>query len=228
MKNKATNKPAVTEYADTKAQVLQRQALVANIAANGITDVNVLTAIGKLPRQFFMPAGMQADAYTDRAFPIGEGQTISQPYTVAYQTQLLRVHPGDKILEVGTGSAYQAAVLAMMGAIVYTIERQKKLYNRATHFSYLQTLPGLHFCYGDGFEGWPAEAPFDKVLVTAAPNAVPPALTAQLRPGGTLVAPVGLKGLQRMIRITKGEDGQLTEELFEQFSFVPMLRGKVE
>jgi protein-L-isoaspartate(D-aspartate) O-methyltransferase len=214
-------------YVDTLKQARRRQQLTEDIAFKGISDRWVLEAISQLPRHLFMPAGMEDEAYVDRAFPIGEGQTISQPYTVAYQTQLLQVRPRDKVMEVGTGSAYQAAILAIMGAEVYTIERQKKLYDRNRNFNFLKNFPNLHFCYGDGFKGWPAEAPFDKILITAAPEEIPLALTEQLHVGGLLVAPVGKAGSQRMIRVTREAGGQLKKEVFDHFSFVPMLEGKV-
>ena len=214
-------------YVDTLRQARRRQQLADNIANKGISDERVLEAISQLPRHLFMPEGMENMAYVDRAFPIGEGQTISQPYTVAYQTELLQVQPGDKILEVGTGSAYQAAILAVMGAEVYTIERQKKLYDRIRNFNFLTNFPNLHFCYGDGFRGWPAEAPFDKILITAAPEEVPLVLIEQLRVGGLLVAPVGLQGSQRMIRVTREAGRHFREEVFDHFSFVPMLEGRV-
>lgn len=227
MKDNQNNRKQYTHpKTDTLKQARRRQQLAAGIAAKGITDEHVLDAISNLPRHLFMPDGMEGNAYIDRAFPIGEGQTISQPYTVAYQTQLLKVNPHDKILEVGTGSAYQAAILAEMGAEVYTIERQKKLYDRNQHFQFLRSFPNLHFCYGDGFKGWPNEAPFDKILITAAPEELPLALTEQLRTGGLLVAPVGKYGSQRMMRVTRKEDG-LYKELFDYFTFVPMLEGKV-
>jgi len=228
MKNKPNNRKQYTHpHVDTLKLARRRQQLAANIAAKGITDEQVLVAISRVPRHLFMPEGMESNAYIDRAFPIGEGQTISQPYTVAYQTQLLNVQPHDKIMEVGTGSAYQAAILAEMGAQVYTIERQKIFYDRNLNFPFLKSFPNLHFCYGDGFKGWPAEAPFDKILITAAPEELPVALTEQLRIGGILVAPVGKHGSQRMIRVTREENGRLNEELFDYFSFVPMLKGKV-
>jgi protein-L-isoaspartate(D-aspartate) O-methyltransferase len=227
MKSNQNNRKQYTHpNTDTLKQARRRQQLAADMAAKGISDERVLDAISSLPRHLFMPNGMEDQAYVDRAFPIGEGQTISQPYTVAYQTQLLNVGPHDKILEIGTGSAYQAAILAEMGAEVYTIERQKILYERNLHFQFLRSFPNLHFCYGDGFKGWPAEAPFDKILITAAPEELPLALTEQLRIGGLLVAPVGKYGNQRMIRVTRKEDG-FYEELFDYFTFVPMLEGKV-
>jgi protein-L-isoaspartate(D-aspartate) O-methyltransferase len=204
---------------------MQRRKLVEGIRSKGIRDERVLSAIGRVPRHLFMPESLRTKAYLDNAFPIGNEQTISQPYTVAYQTWLLKVGPGMKVLEVGTGSAYQAAVLAQMGAEVYTIERQQKFYERYQHFSYLQRYTNLHFLYGDGFQGWPEAAPFDRILITAAPEAVPQKLISQLAIGGILVAPVGRPGMQRMIRLTKASATTITEEQFDLFAFVPMLPG---
>jgi protein-L-isoaspartate(D-aspartate) O-methyltransferase len=204
---------------------MQRRKLVEGIRSKGIRDERVLSAIGRVPRHLFMPENLRTKAYMDNAFPIGNGQTISQPYTVAYQTWLLKIEPGMKVLEVGTGSAYQAAVLAQMGAEVYTIERQQKFYERYQHFSYLQRYTNLHFLYGDGFKGWPEAAPFDRILITAAPEAVPQELISQLATGGILVAPVGRPGMQRMIRLTKASATTIIEEQFDLFAFVPMLPG---
>ncbi|WP_238430222.1 protein-L-isoaspartate(D-aspartate) O-methyltransferase [Chitinophaga agri] len=214
------------QYADTPKHMALRAKLADEVASQGIKDARVIEAIRQLPRHLFMPAEIRGRAYEDKALPIGEGQTISQPYTVAYQTQLLSVQPGDKILEVGTGSAYQAAILAVTGARVYTIERQKKLYDRNQRSRFLQQFQGIHYRYGDGFLGWPEEAPFDKILITAAPEEVPASLIGQLRVGGLLVAPVGKQGTQQMVRITKEDDGQLNTASFDYFSFVPMLKGK--
>jgi protein-L-isoaspartate(D-aspartate) O-methyltransferase len=179
-----------------------------------------------VPRHFFLDSAFEKQAYEDRAFPIGQDQTISQPYTVAYQTQLLQVKPFEKILEVGTGSAYQACVLAELKAKVYTIERQKKLYESNKEFAYLKKYPTLQMFYGDGFEGLPTYAPFDKVLITAAAPYIPEKLIQQLKPGGMMVLPLDEDSMQRMHRITKMSDGSLMEEKFDQFSFVPMLIGK--
>jgi len=203
-----------------------RKKLIDTIRSKGITDENVLAAMLQIPRHFFLDNALDDIAYEDRAFPIGEGQTISQPYTVAYQTQLLQVHPYDKILEIGTGSAYQACVLAEMGANVFTIERQKKLYEKHKNFIFKQKYPGIKFFYGDGFEGLPTYSPFDKILITAAAPFVPPKLIDQLKTGGQLVLPLDYGELQKMIRITKKEDGFLEEESFHNFSFVPMLKGR--
>ena len=203
-----------------------RKKLTDTIREKGITDERVLNAVNAIPRHFFLDSAFDEAAYADRAFPIGEGQTISQPYTVAYQTQLLEVKPFDKILEIGTGSAYQAVILATMGAQVFTIERQKKLFESNRNFDYLKKFPGIKFFYGDGFEGLPTYAPFDKILVTAAAPEIPPKLTGQLKTGGMMVVPIGTGEVQRMTRITKLESGALKEEVFDRFSFVPMLEGK--
>jgi protein-L-isoaspartate(D-aspartate) O-methyltransferase len=203
-----------------------RKKLTAGIREKGISDERVLDAINHAPRHFFLDSAFDEAAYADKAFPIGEGQTISQPYTVAYQTQLLEVKPFDKVLEIGTGSAYQAVVLAQMGALVYTIERQKKLFELNKKFEYLRKFPNIKFFYGDGFEGLPTYAPFDKILITAAAPDIPPKLVEQLKTGGMMVLPVGSGEVQRMMRITKVQDTALKEEVFDHFSFVPMLEGK--
>jgi protein-L-isoaspartate(D-aspartate) O-methyltransferase len=203
-----------------------RKKLIETIENKGITDKNVLEAMMNIPRHFFLDTALDDIAYEDRAFPIGEGQTISQPYTVAYQTQLLKVKPHDKVLEIGTGSVYQASVLAEIGANVYTIERQKKLFEINKNFVLKSKYPNIKFFYGDGFEGLPTYASFDKILITAAAPLVPPKLLEQLKPGGIMVLPLESGGYQTMMRITKKQDGSLEEESFENFSFVPMLKGK--
>jgi protein-L-isoaspartate(D-aspartate) O-methyltransferase len=203
-----------------------RNKLVDQIREKGITDEAVLTAIMNVPRHFFLDSAFEKQAYEDRAFPIGEDQTISQPYTVAYQTQLLQLKPFEKILEVGTGSAYQASVLAELKVKVYSIERQKKLFDANKNFQYLKKYPSLRLFYGDGFEGLPTYAPFDKILITAAAPYVPEKLLEQLKPGGWMVLPLDEGENQRMHRITKQADGSLLEEKFDEFSFVPMLVGK--
>ena len=205
-----------------------RKQLVEQLRSKGITDDRVLNAINAIPRHFFLDSAFDKIAYEDRAFPIAEGQTISQPYTVAYQTQLLQVKRTDKVLEIGTGSMYQAVVLAEMGARVYTIERQKKLFEHNKQFFYPSKYPGIKFFYGDGFEGLSAFAPFDKIIITAAAPFVPPKLVAQMKTGGLMVIPVDEGNKQRMLRITKLADGSYSEELFDYFSFVPMLGGKNE
>src|SRR6201999_520678 len=213
-------------FEDTYRHKGLRRQLVEVVRQKGITDERVLHAILHIPRHFFMDSALDKIAYEDRAFPIGEEQTISQPYTVAYQTQLLEVKPFDKVLEIGTGSAYQACVLAEMGAQVYTIERQKKLFDTNKQFAYLKKYPALKFFYGDGYEGLPTYAPFDKVIVTAAAPFIPPKLIDQLKPGGRMVIPVGEGNVQRMLRLTKQTDGSVSEESFDNFSFVPMMEGR--
>jgi protein-L-isoaspartate(D-aspartate) O-methyltransferase len=203
-----------------------RKQLVEGIRSKGISDEHVLKAILEIPRHFFIDSAFDKIAYEDRAFPIAEGQTISQPYTVAYQTQLLEVKNHEKVLEVGTGSAYQAIVLAMMGAQVYTIERQKQLYDHNKQFTYLKNFPAVRYFYGDGYQGLPTYSPFDKIIVTAAAPAVPEKLIEQLKAGGKMVIPVGEGRVQQMLRIYKDASGGIHEEIFDNFSFVPMLQGK--
>ena len=203
-----------------------RKKLTEGIREKGITDEKVLNAINSVPRHFFLDSAFDEVAYEDRAFPIGEGQTISQPYTVAYQSQLLEIKAFDKILEIGTGSAYQAVILAQMGAQVYTIERQKRLFESNKRFDYLRRFPAIKFFYGDGFEGLPTYAPFDKILITAAAPEIPPKLIEQLKVGGMMVLPIGTGEVQRMMRVTKLYGDALKEEVFDHFSFVPMLEGK--
>ncbi|GAA4309340.1 protein-L-isoaspartate(D-aspartate) O-methyltransferase [Compostibacter hankyongensis] len=203
-----------------------RTKLVEGLREKGIADEAVLQAIQHIPRHFFLDTAFESIAYEDRAFPIGEGQTISQPYTVAYQTQLLEVKPFDKVLEIGTGSAYQSCVLAELGAHVYTIERQKKLYEQLKHFIFRTRYPTIKFFYGDGYEGLPTYAPFDRVIVTAAAPEIPRKLLEQLKTGGMMVIPVGGAAGQRMLRITKTGDDDFEEEAYDNFSFVPMLSGK--
>ena len=203
-----------------------RNQLVALLKEKGITDEKVLEAIRAIPRHYFLDSAFSKIAYEDRAFPIGEGQTISQPYTVAYQTQLLQIKKMDKVLEIGTGSIYQATVLAEIGARVYTIERQKKLFEAQKNYFFKSKYPNIKFYFGDGFEGLPTFAPFDKVIITAAAPFIPPKLVEQLKVGGMMVIPVDEGDAQRMLRLTKQTDGSMKEESFEQFSFVPMLTGK--
>jgi protein-L-isoaspartate(D-aspartate) O-methyltransferase len=203
-----------------------RRKLVETVRGKGITDEKVLEAIGNIPRHFFLDSAFDEVAYEDRAFPIGEGQTISQPYTVAYQTQLLEIKNFDKVLEIGTGSAYQATILAAVGVQVFTIERQKKLFEQNKTFAYLKKFPSIKFFYGDGYEGLPTYAPFDKVLITAAAPDIPQKLIQQMKTGGMMVIPVGAGDVQQMRRITKLANDVLKEEVFDNFSFVPMVVGK--
>jgi protein-L-isoaspartate(D-aspartate) O-methyltransferase len=215
------------KFEDTYRHKGLRKKLTELLKEKGITDTNVLIAINNIPRHFFLDSAFDEIAYEDRAFPISDGQTISHPYTVAYQTQLLQIKPFDKILEIGTGSIYQASVLAEMGAKVFTIERQKNLFENTKNFIFKAKYPNLKFFFGDGYEGLPTYAPFDKVIITAAAPFIPPKLLNQLKPGGKMVIPVDEEeGQQRMLRITKNADGSITEEAFENFSFVPMLTGK--
>jgi protein-L-isoaspartate(D-aspartate) O-methyltransferase len=204
-----------------------RNKLIAQLEAKGIKDPQVLTAMGKVPRHFFLDIGFDELAYTDRSFPIEAGQTISHPYTVAYQTELLQVSKWSKVLEVGTGSGYQAAVLAEMGAQVFTIERQSALFEQRKKFKWLMdTYRLIKFFYGDGYAGQPTFAPFDRVLITAGAPAVPEGLIPQLKVGGILVVPVGEGDAQRMHRIVRVSASEIKQDVFDEFSFVPMLKGK--
>jgi protein-L-isoaspartate(D-aspartate) O-methyltransferase len=214
------------KFEDTYRHKGLRKKLMDLLREKGITDEAVLEAMNNIPRHFFLDTALDNIAYEDRAFPISEGQTISQPYTVAYQSQLLQVKPQEKILEIGTGSTYQATILAEMGAKVFTIERQKKLFEKTKQYIFKSKYPNLKFFYGDGFEGLPTYAPFDKVIITAAAPFIPPKLIDQLKPGGKMIVPVDEGEHQRMLRITKNADGTTSEEAFTNFSFVPMLSGK--
>jgi protein-L-isoaspartate(D-aspartate) O-methyltransferase len=214
------------KFEDTYRHKGLRKKLIQSIREKGITNERVLEAMMNIPRHYFLDTALEQIAYQDRAFPIGEGQTISQPYTVAYQTQLLQIKQYDKVLEIGTGSAYQAIVLAEMGVNVYTIERQKKLFDLTKNFILRSKYPNIKFFYGDGFEGLPTFAPFDKILITAAAPIIPPKLVEQLKVGGKMVIPLDDNGVQKMLRLTKLEDGSLEEERFSDFSFVPMLKGR--
>jgi protein-L-isoaspartate(D-aspartate) O-methyltransferase len=214
------------KYEDTYQHKGLRRQLVNLLREKGITDENVLEAINTIPRHYFLDSAFDKIAYEDRAFPISEGQTISQPYTVAYQSQLLQIKKSDKVLEIGTGSIYQATILAELGARVFTIERQKKLYDQQKDYYFRGKYPNIKFFFGDGFEGLPTFGPFDKIIITAAAPFIPPKLLQQLKPGGYMVIPVDEGETQRMLRITKMDDGSTKEEAFEQFSFVPMLTGK--
>ena len=198
-----------------------RNKLVKKLALKGITDNRVLEAIGKVPRHVFFDEALLGHAYEDKAFPIGEGQTISQPYTVAFQTEKLEIKPGEKVLEIGTGSGYQAAILVEMGAKVYTIEYNRKLYEKTKVFLPLMGYKP-YFFFGDGSKGIPAKAPYDKILVTAGAPIIPDALIDQLAEGGILIIPVGDREKQKMVKIRKTK-GKLIKEEFDYFAFVPLL-----
>ena len=204
----------------------KRKKLVAELRAKGITDEEVLRAIDTVPRHDFMDPAFLIHAYTDKAFPISSGQTISQPYTVAVQSSLLRVKKRDKILEVGTGSGYQAAVLIEMGAKVYTIERFKDLFMKAQ-----RTLTSLgyqaDFFFGDGYEGKPQYGPYDGILITAAAPSVPEKLLPQLKIGGRLVVPIGETDSQVMTVVQRTESDVYESSTHGKFIFVPMLKGTV-
>jgi len=201
-----------------------RKKLVNEIQKKGILNEQILDAINSIPRHLFMDSSFLEFAYEDKPFPIGSGQTISQPYTVAFQTQLLNVKPGVKILEIGTGSGYQACVLAEMGVEVYSIERQKKLFEKTrkflSKFSY-----DLHLFCRDGYLGLPEHAPFDGILITAAAPEIPQTLINQLKTGGVLVIPLGDANVQTMFRMVKKKDGSLLKQAFGEFRFVPLLKN---
>ena len=202
-----------------------RKQLVETLRGKGINDETVLAAINEVPRHVFLDSSFVELAYQDKAFPIGSGQTISQPMTVAFQTQLLQVVSGMKVLEIGTGSGYQACVLAAMGAKVFSIERQRNLYFKTKDI--LEHLPfRVKPFLGDGFEGLPTYAPFDRIIITAGAPCIPETLVEQMKTGGIMVIPMDNpdgKG-QAMLRITKMEDGTLKSEEFGDFKFVPMLK----
>lgn len=212
-------------YTETFRHKGLRKKLVEVIRQKGITDENVLKAMEIVPRHWFFDSGFMEFAYEDKAFPIGAGQTISQPYTVAFQTQLLQVKRGEKILEVGTGSGYQASILYQMGAKVFSIERQKALYSKSKIM-----LPEAGFMikvfFGDGYKGLPTFAPFDKIIVTAGAPFIPEQLTAQLKPGGILVIPVNEMDAQTMTTVKKHADGNLETMQHGRFKFVPLLGDK--
>ncbi len=200
-----------------------RKQLIESLRQKDITDEAVLSAMQKIPRHVFLDSSFLEFAYQDKPFPIGSGQTISQPYTVAFQTQLLLVKKGLKVLEIGTGSAYQASVLAEMGAKVYSIERQRKLFIKTKTFMQQHLPYKLNLFLGDGNEGLPSYAPFDRILITAAAPEIPLALLDQLKPGGIMVIPLGAGGQQDMLRIIKQENGEMIKEEHGAFRFVPML-----
>jgi protein-L-isoaspartate(D-aspartate) O-methyltransferase len=202
-----------------------RKKLVELLRDKGIADEKVLKAIGKVPRHYFFDETFWTHAYKDIAFPIGDGQTISQPYTVAYQTELLHIKTGDKVLEIGTGSGYQTCILLELGAKVYTIERQENLYNRT-----IQVLPhiGYHaeFFFGDGSKGIAEHAPYDKIIVTAGAPMVPEIMLKQLKIGGILVIPVGDENSQKMITVLRINEKDYERISLDTFRFVPLVGEK--
>lgn len=213
------------EHKDTYRHQGLRKKLVDEVRAKGIRDEKVLEALLDVPRHFFLDSSFVELAYEDKPFPIGSGQTISQPYTVAYQSWLLDVERGMKVLEIGTGSGYQACILERMGARVFSVERHQSLYRKTRELLTWMSCRAKLF-YGDGFQGLPAFAPFDRVLVTAAAPFIPPALLEQLKVGGKLVLPLGSGDTQVMKRITKVDEENTKEEKFGYFRFVPMLGDK--
>ena len=202
-----------------------RKILIDSLRNKGIDNEDVLTAMNNIPRHFFMAKGFEERAYQDNAFPIAADQTISQPYTVAFQTSLLEIKKGDKVLEVGTGSGYQAAVLLETGVKLFTIERHQTLFKSAQVL--LKKLGYYPYSYyGDGYKGLPTYAPFDKILITAGASAVPESLLKQLKIGGIMVVPVGPRHAQDMLKIIKISENDYKTENHGKFVFVPMLKGK--
>ena len=202
-----------------------RKKLIQTIKSKGINNTNVLSAIGNVPRHLFMDSGFIDHAYQDKAFPIGADQTISQPFTVAFQTELLEVNKGDKVLEVGTGSGYQAAVLCELGANVFSIERQGELYKKVVSFLSSINYYPKKIVYGDGYKGLKEEAPFDSIIVTAGAPFVPKTLLNQLKIGGRLVIPVG-ENIQIMTLYVRVSEKKFNMKEFGEFQFVPLLKEK--
>lgn len=202
-----------------------RQKLIDSLKDKGIKNQDVLDAMNRIPRHLFMDSSFISHSYADKAFPIAAGQTISQPYTVAFQTELLQVQKHQKVLEIGTGSGYQTAVLVELGTRVYTIERIRLLYQTAReHLLSMGYKPGFYF--GDGYMGLPSFAPFDRILVTAGANDIPEKLLEQMAIGGRMVIPVGDQFGQKMILIEKMAEKDFRKSEHGHFSFVPLLQGK--
>ncbi|MEM1319958.1 MAG: protein-L-isoaspartate(D-aspartate) O-methyltransferase [Bacteroidota bacterium] len=202
-----------------------RKQLLRSLQQKGIQDERVLAAMWAVPRHFFLEKAFEEWAYQDKAFPIGNEQTISQPYTVAYQTKLLEIQKRDKVMEIGTGSGYQAAILGALGARVFTIERQEALYKQAKRLFAEHSFGNIRTFFRDGSKGLPEYAPFDKIIVTAGAGSIPPALKTQLRVGGILVIPVGDSKVQYMLKITRLSADHYQEEQLAAFRFVPLLKG---
>ncbi len=204
-----------------------RKLLIENIKQKGITDPNVLAAMEKVPRHFFFDSSFLEYAYEDKPFPIGAGQTISQPYTVAFQSELLDIKKGDKVLEIGTGSGYQACILMEMGARVFSIERQKSLFDKTSKHLQKMGYSSIKVFYGDGYKGLPAFAPFNKIIVTAAAPFVPDPLIEQLKTGGILVIPLG-EDMQIMTTFRKISNLNCEKKEHGLFRFVPMLENRAK
>jgi protein-L-isoaspartate(D-aspartate) O-methyltransferase len=217
----------VNQALDTYRHKGMRQKLVDILRDKGIADERVLTAINAIPRHTFMDAAFLEHAYEDKAFQIGEGQTISQPYTVAYMTEWLELEPNMKVLEVGTGSGYQASVLAEMGTKVFTIERFRKLHEKAKQQLYILGYNKVKMYFGDGYEGIPVHAPYDRIIITAAAKEIPQQLLKQLKAGGIIVLPLGNDDDQMMVKMTKTGENDYRKEIGDNFRFVPMLPGKI-
>ncbi len=210
---------------DTFKHQGMRQQLVDTLIKKGIKEKGVLKAIGKIPRHLFMDSGFIDHAYQDKAFPIGADQTISQPYTVAFQSELLQVKPGDKVLEIGTGSGYQTAVLLELGAKVFSIERQQELFKKTSKFLPKIGYRAKKLIFGDGYKGLPDEAPFNSIIVTAGAPFVPSPLLSQLAIGGRLVIPVG-DNIQIMTMFIRNGSKEFEKHEFGEFRFVPLLEDK--
>ncbi|MCO5723717.1 protein-L-isoaspartate(D-aspartate) O-methyltransferase [Robiginitalea marina] len=210
---------------DTLKHQGKRNQLAELLEGKGITSKAVLDAIRSVPRHLFMDSGFEDHAYQDKAFPIAAGQTISQPYTVAYQSELLEVSPGDKILEIGTGSGYQTAVLLKLGARVYTVERQLSLFKKTSLFFKKMGYRPKRYVFGDGYKGLPEEAPFDSIIVTAGAPMIPKPLMSQLKVGGRLVIPVGGEE-QTMLLIRRTGEREFERRECGSFRFVPLLEDK--
>ncbi len=217
------NKPP--KLKDTSKHQGLRNQLVKLLQEKGITDLKVLDAIKKIPRHLFLNSSFEDYAYQDKAFPIGAGQTISQPYTVAFQSQLLEIQKDHKILEIGTGSGYQTAVLCLMGAKVYSVERQSELFKQTQILLPKVGIRPKHLSFGDGYKGLENHAPFDSIIVTAGAPIIPNALMAQLKIGGRLVIPLGDKDQIMTLLIRKNET-QFEKHEFGDFKFVPLLENK--
>ena len=210
---------------DTLKHKGKRNQLVKTLEEKGIKEQAVLDAIRAVPRHLFMDSGFEDHAYQDKAFPIGSDQTISQPYTVAYQTELLQISPGNKVLEIGTGSGYQTAVLLHMGARVYTIERQRGLFKKTSRFFSRMGYRPKKFVFGDGYKGLPEHAPYDGIIVTAGAPRIPRELMSQLAIGGRLVIPVG-EETQTMMRVIRKSEKEFERQQHGAFRFVPLLEDK--